>query len=177
VAELKVRLLQAFDAAFGGEPGLIARAPGRVNLIGEHTDYNDGFVLPMAIGCQTMIAARARQDGIIRLYAADQDLRSEFAIDAPILPDHEAPWSNYVRGVAFALLADGLALAGADIAIAGDVPQGAGLSSSASLEVAAGLALAATMTVPDLRWQASAPSMNLPDAIAGSWINWSRRTA
>jgi galactokinase len=149
VAELKLRLLQAFDAAFGGEPGLIARAPGRVNLIGEHTDYNDGFVLPMAIGCQTMIAARARQDGTIRLYAADQDMRSKFAIDAPILPDHDAPWSNYVRGVAFALLADGLALAGADIAIAGDVPQGAGLSSSASLEVATGLALAAMAGQPD----------------------------
>jgi galactokinase len=149
VAELKLRLLQAFDAAFGGEPGLIARAPGRVNLIGEHTDYNDGFVLPMAIGCQTVVAARARQDGTIRLYAADQDMRSEFAIDAPILPDHEEPWSNYVRGVACALLADGLELSGADIAIAGDVPQGAGLSSSASLEVATGLALAAMAGQPD----------------------------
>ncbi len=149
MTDLKSRLLQAFDTAFGGAPGLIARAPGRVNLIGEHTDYNDGFVLPMAIGVQTMVAARVRHDGIIRLYAADHASQSEFAIGAPIRPDHAAPWSNYVRGVAHALQSEGMALRGADIVIAGDVPQGAGLSSSASLEVAAGLALAALAGQPD----------------------------
>ncbi len=140
--DLKTRILARFDAAFAGAPDLIARAPGRVNLIGEHTDYNDGFVLPMAIGPQTMVAARARGDGIINLIAADLDKQTSFDVRGDIQPDAQSPWSNYVRGVAFALRADGLALRGADMMIAGNVPQGAGLSSSASLEVASGLALA-----------------------------------
>ncbi len=147
--ELKARLIAAFDAQFGGAPDLVARAPGRVNLIGEHTDYNDGFVLPMAIGWQTMVAARARGDGLVRLHAVDLGARTEFSVDAPIKPDPRAPWSNYVRGVTQVLIEDGLALTGADIVIAGDVPQGAGLSSSASLEMASGLALAALAGVPD----------------------------
>ena len=143
MTNLQTRVSGAFDAHFGGMPDLIARAPGRVNLIGEHTDYNNGFVLPMAIGCGTMVAARRRGDGQVRLLAADLDnATTAFAIDAPIQPSSDAPWSNYVRGVAHALIADGLALGGADIAIAGDVPKGAGLSSSASLEVAIGLAFA-----------------------------------
>lgn len=97
----------------------------------------------MAIGCGTMVAARRRGDGEVRLLAADLDNQeSSFAIDAPIRPAPEAPWSNYVRGVAHALIADGLALTGADIVIAGDLPKGAGLSSSASLELAIGLAFA-----------------------------------
>jgi galactokinase len=145
------RLLSAFSRSHGGAPDLIARAPGRVNLIGEHTDYNDGFVLPMAIGCQTRIAARKRQDGMITLVAADLgDARSSFSVDAPILPDAEEPWSNYARGVAHALHVQGLGLAGADVVIAGDVPQGLGLSSSASFEVAFGLALAALCGQPGI---------------------------
>lgn len=143
MVDLQARLQSAFEATYGGSPELIVRAPGRVNLIGEHTDYNDGFVLPMAIGWQTMVAAKARQDGLIRLHTADLRSASAFLISEPIHPDADAPWSNYVRGVAHALMEGGLALTGCDIAIAGDVPQGAGLSSSASLEVASGLALAA----------------------------------
>jgi galactokinase len=150
VPDLHSRLLRAFDATYdGGAPDLVARAPGRVNLIGEHTDYNDGFVLPMAIGWQTMVAARVRDDHVIRLHAVDLNARTEFAINAPIRPDPDAPWSNYVRGVAHALMADGLELNGADMAIAGDVPQGAGLSSSASLEMASSLALAALAGEPN----------------------------
>jgi galactokinase len=150
VADLKIRVLTAFDAHFGGTPQLLARAPGRVNLIGEHTDYNDGFVLPMAISGETMVAARRRDDGMVRLLAVDFDgARSAFSIAAPIVPDAAAPWSNYIRGVAHALLSDGVALSGADIVIAGSVPRGAGLSSSASLELAVGLALAALAGVPD----------------------------
>ncbi len=149
VGDLRDRLLAAFGTTYGGEPDIVARAPGRVNLIGEHTDYNDGFVLPMAIGWQTMVAARRRRDGVIRLTAVDLGSSAEFATDAPIQPDAISPWSNYVRGVAHALLADGLALTGADIAISGDVPQGAGLSSSASLEIASGLAFATLAGRPD----------------------------
>jgi galactokinase len=149
VIDLKTRLLNSFDTHFGGVPDVMARAPGRVNLIGEHTDYNDGFVLPMAIGCETMVAARRRQDSMIHLRAADFGAQAQFSIAAPIMPCADAPWSNYVRGVAHALQSDGLALCGADIAISGTIPKGAGLSSSASLEVATGLALAALAGAPD----------------------------
>jgi galactokinase len=149
VTDLRARLLDAFVATYGGMPDVIARAPGRVNLIGEHTDYNDGFVLPMAIDRQTMVAARGRDDGMIRLHAVDLASHDQFSVQASIQPEPSATWSNYIRGVAHALIADGLALSGADIAIAGDVPHGAGLSSSASLEVAVGLALAALAGQPD----------------------------
>jgi galactokinase len=143
-------LIEVFRTQFGEAPELIARAPGRVNLIGEHTDYNDGFVLPCAISRQTMVAARRRNDRQVRIIAGDLGgATTEFSLAAPITPDDAAPWSNYVRGVADGLLADGLDMSGADLAIMGDMPQGAGLSSSAALENAAGLALAALAGKPD----------------------------
>jgi galactokinase len=129
--------IAAFAQAFGGAATHLVQAPGRVNLIGEHTDYNDGFVLPCAIDRGTVIAARRRSDATVRVVAADfGGARSEFRIDTTIAPSADAPWSNYVRGCVQQLLGQGLALTGAELAIAGDVPQGAGLSSSASLEVA-----------------------------------------
>jgi galactokinase len=113
------------------------QAPGRVNLIGEHTDYNDGFVLPCAIDRGTAVAASARDDMTVRVVAADLgEAVDEFRLDAPIVANAGAPWADYVRGSVKHLLAHGAALRGADLAISGDVPQGAGLSSSASLEVA-----------------------------------------
>lgn len=137
-------LTALFGATFGGLPELIARAPGRVNLIGEHTDYNDGFVLPCAISRQTLVAARRRDDRQVRAVAGDLGgVETSFALDTPIRPDAAAPWSNYLRGMADGLQAAGLDLPGADLAILGDMPRGAGLSSSAALENAAGLALAA----------------------------------
>lgn len=143
-------LHQLFRDTFGASPELAARAPGRVNLIGEHTDYNDGFVLPCAISRQTMVAARRRDDGQVRIVAGDLGgATTTFSLAAPIDPDSIAPWSNYVRGVADGLLQTGLDLPGADLAIIGDMPQGAGLSSSAALENAAGLALAALAGQPD----------------------------
>jgi galactokinase len=145
------RLLTLFCAQFDALPSLVTRAPGRVNLIGEHTDYNDGFVLPMAISRQTMVAIRPRGDAVIRLVAGDLDgARADFRLDAPITPDPAHGWSNYVRGVAALLQEQGLDLIGADIAILGDMPQGAGLSSSAALENAVGLALAAVAGRPDI---------------------------
>ena len=115
----------------------ISRAPGRVNLIGEHTDYNDGFVLPCAIDYQTMIAASPRSDLVVRVLALDMNNeQDEFVISKAISPSTEKPWSNYIRAVVQMLLADGFDLTGADLVISGNVPQGAGLSSSASLEVA-----------------------------------------
>lgn len=142
-----------FRATFGGEPAAVARAPGRVNLIGEHTDYSEGFCLPCAIDRETLVAWRPRDDGQVHVLACDQaGALDSFRLESgPLQPTTSQPWANYVRGTLAAMAADGLALAGADIAIAGNVPLGAGLSSSASLEVAVatafqqrlGLALAA----------------------------------
>ena len=137
VTTLRQRVEASFAAAFDARPQAVVRAPGRVNLIGEHTDYNDGFVLPCAINYETLVAGRLRDDQRVRVVAADYgNAIDEFRLDAPITPRTDLPWANYVRGVVKMLLEHGLPLRGADLAIAGDVPQGAGLSSSASLEVA-----------------------------------------
>jgi len=118
------------------------RAPGRVNLIGEHTDYNDGFVLPMAIDRETCVAALARPDRRVRVYSLNLDERAEFDLDRPGERERGI-WLDYIEGVARALERRGVQLGGADLVITSDVPVGAGLSSSAALEVSAGLALAA----------------------------------
>ena len=131
------RVLSSFVDAYGQPPQTIVRAPGRVNLIGEHTDYNDGFVLPCAIDYETLVAATARDDTRLRVVAADYgDSVDEFRLDAPITARPDVPWANYVRGVVAMLQQRSGTLRGAEIAIAGNVPQGAGLSSSAALEVA-----------------------------------------
>lgn len=128
-----------FSRAFGAAPQHILQAPGRVNLIGEHTDYNDGFVLPCAIDYRTLVAARARKDDTVRVVAADYaGERDEFSLGEAISPHASQTWCNYIRGVLRQLLARGLRPGGADLLVTGDVPQGAGLSSSASLEVAVG---------------------------------------
>jgi galactokinase len=147
---MKQALDQLFRTEFGAAPTLFARAPGRVNLIGEHTDYNDGFVLPCAISKQTMVAVRPRDDRLVNIVAGDLDgAKTSFGLDA-IAPDDAAPWSNYVRGMASLLQAEGFDLPGVDMAILGDMPQGAGLSSSAALENASGLAFAALAGQPDI---------------------------
>ena len=139
-----------FRDSFGVSPTLATRAPGRVNLIGEHTDYNDGFVLPCAISKQTMVAVHPRDDGMVNIVAGDLNgTTTSFSLNTPILPDAAAPWSNYVRGMAALLQAEGVDLPGVDMAILGNMPQGAGLSSSAALENAAGLAFAAIAGQPD----------------------------
>lgn len=139
---LSAKVDAAFREHFGAAPDLIARAPGRVNLIGEHTDYNDGFVLPAAIGCETVIAARARQDGMVNLVAADfGNAVSSFDLDQPVTPDPAQPWSDYMRGMLVAMQAKGVVLRGADMVITGSIPKGSGLSSSASLSVATGFAM------------------------------------
>ena len=137
MSDLRQRTLASFTQAFGVAPQAAFRAPGRVNLIGEHTDYNDGFVLPCAIDYETQIAATPRDDATVRVVACDYgDALDEFRLDLPVVPRPDVPWANYVRGVLAMLQQDGVALRGADLAIAGNVPQGAGLSSSAALEVA-----------------------------------------
>ena len=134
----------AFADTFGSSPDLIVRAPGRVNLIGEHTDYNDGFVLPCAIGPSTMVAASARSDGQMHIVASDfGNAEDQFTLTPDLVRNTAQPWSDYVRGMIVALQGHGFALTGANIAIAGNLPKGAGLSSSASLEVAIGKAMLA----------------------------------
>ena len=136
---LKDKTQSLFADAFGYPATHTIQAPGRVNLIGEHTDYNDGFVLPCAIDYQTVISCAARDDRQVRVIAADYDNQiDEFSLDAPILSHDSQQWSNYVRGVVKHLQQRDRNFGGADLVISGNVPQGAGLSSSASLEVAVG---------------------------------------
>ena len=138
----KQTLTDLFTNTFGHQPTHFFQAPGRVNLIGEHTDYNDGFVLPCAIDYQAMIAVSPRDDQKVVATAHSYDGQvSEFDLSLPIAHSEEAFWSNYVRGVATVLLEKGMDLKGVNIAIIGNVPQGAGLSSSACLEVVTGLTL------------------------------------
>jgi galactokinase len=141
-AALNARVTATFAAAYGGQPTLVTRAPGRVNLIGEHTDYNDGFVLPCAIGPATMVAASKRNDGEIHIVAADFGNAAD-RFDLSAIPKAEQGWADYVRGMIDALQKAEFPITGANLAIAGNLPKGAGLSSSASLEVAVGQAMLA----------------------------------
>ncbi len=136
---LKDKTSSLFANTFGYPASHVIQAPGRVNLIGEHTDYNDGFVLPCAIDYQTVIACAARDDRKVRVIAADYDNETDtFSLDAPILSVEHQQWANYVRGVVKHLQKRNARFGGADLVISGNVPQGAGLSSSAALEVAVG---------------------------------------
>jgi len=129
------RVQTRFRAEFGDEPACIVRAPGRVNLIGEHTDYNDGFVFPMAIDRATFIALRPREDREVYAISLDMDDRREFALDALPSPT-ETEWIDYLVGVAWSLQERGYDLRGWEGVVGGDVPIGSGLSSSAALELA-----------------------------------------
>lgn len=136
---LKEKTASLFAEKFGYPATHLVQAPGRVNLIGEHTDYNDGFVLPCAIDYQTVISCAKRDDRTVRVIAADYENQTdEFSLDAPILSHESQQWSNYVRGVVKHLQKRDSHFGGVDMVISGNVPQGAGLSSSASLEVAVG---------------------------------------
>ena len=130
-----------FAERFGGQPDGLWRAPGRVNLIGEHTDYNEGFALPFAIQPAVYVAAAARTDGVLALVSRGYGPVIEVAT-TELEPGNPAGWAAYPAGMAWAMRAAGHALGGASIAIDADLPAGAGLSSSAALESATGLALA-----------------------------------
>jgi galactokinase len=133
------RLGERFTQLFDATPRIF-QAPGRVNLIGEHTDYNDGFVMPAAIGFCTRAAITPRQDRKLVVRSENFSEQLEFSLDD--LPEKgSGHWSDYVIGVAKTLSHSGAKLIGANLLIVGDIPQGAGLSSSASLEVAVGHAL------------------------------------
>ena len=138
-------LTACFEEIFGASPRIF-RAPGRVNLIGEHTDYNDGFVMPAAIEFYTWVAAAKRKDRVLEAYSDHYDERISMSLDELAGPPRKH-WSDFIRGVASVLQNAGYTLAGVNLVIHGEVPLGAGLSSSASLEVATALAFAALSRV------------------------------
>jgi galactokinase len=131
-------LRDRFRAQFGREPELVVRAPGRANLIGEHTDYSEGLVLPCAIDRATFVAAARREDGRVRVISEGFAAPAEFSAGAPV---RRGDWADYVQGPFFALAERGIAPPGLELAVASDLPRESGLSSSASLAVAVAFAL------------------------------------
>lgn len=129
------RLLQEYADHFGAAPEAGARAPGRVNLIGEHTDYNGGYVLPLAIDRETVVIGRVRPGQVLKLYAHNLGETATVDLAQPVR-SATTPWADYVAGVASAFQRAGHELPGGELLIAGDVPLGCGLSSSAALEMA-----------------------------------------
>lgn len=161
---LREKVIAAFPRYFEVRPEFLVRAPGRVNLIGEHTDYNDGFVLPLAIERAIWIALRPRADRQVRLASLDFEETATFSLDR--LAREDEGWIEYVKGVAWALQEAGYALRGWEGVLAGDIPVGAGLSSSAALEVAATRAFAA---VSGWTWEA-APMARLSQRAENEWV-------
>ena len=158
------QVAQTFDQRYGAAPAFLVRAPGRVNLIGEHTDYNDGFVMPMAIDRAAWIALRPSGDRKVTVEALDFGESDTFDLDH--LDRRPGSWVDYVRGVTWALQQHGYATAGWEGVMAGDVPVGAGLSSSAALELAVARAFGA---VADWPWDA--PRMALIGQYAeNKWV-------
>jgi galactokinase len=142
----QARCTAAFRRIFGAPPTHIIRSPGRVNLIGEHTDYNEGFVLPMAIDRAVWIALAARDERQVTVHALDVDQVAEFD---PGCAEHRGPqWAEYVRGVAWSLTQSGYVPSGWRGVFTSDLPQGAGLSSSAALELAVARAFAVASDLP-----------------------------
>lgn len=132
-------LRDTFSYSSGAEPRIF-RAPGRVNLIGEHTDYNDGFVFPVALALSTWVAIAAREDRRVHVRSLTIDKAAEFDLD-DIDQRARHDWTDYVRGLAITLERSGQRLAGAEMLIDSDIPLGSGLSSSAAIEMATGFAM------------------------------------
>lgn len=147
------QVAERFAELYGARPQGVWAAPGRVNLIGEHTDYNDGFVMPFALPHHTLAAVSRRDDGLLRLHSADMDGGvAALRLDA-LAPGTDPAWTAYPAGVVWALREAGHPVTGADIHLASTVPTGAGLSSSAALEVVIALALCDLYGLDLARWQ------------------------
>lgn len=136
-----------FEAAFDRHPTLVARAPGRINLIGDHTDYQEGFVLPAAIDRQIVVAAAPRRDRQLQVVTASYEDHHTIDLEG-LAPTGQTRWHDFVAGTAWAFMDSGHRLIGADLAIRTDLPIGAGLSSSAALEVAVARALCGLNDIP-----------------------------
>lgn len=137
---MNTRVRKEFERIHGHAPEGLWAAPGRINLIGEHTDYNDGFALPMALPQTAVLAARRRADGLLRLHSAQGDGRVTELRVADLAPGAVPGWARYPAGVVWALRERGLPVGGADLHVDSTVPTGAGLSSSAALECVVGVA-------------------------------------
>ena len=146
-------LRQQFKKLYNADPKVLTKGPGRIDLMGHHTDYNDGFVLPVAVSFEVLAAGKLRDDHTVRAYSTNFDSAVEFSID-DIEFDQIAKWSNYLRGMLVYLKEAGVELRGADLAVEGNVPVGSGLSSSAAIEMAVGTLFQAMigfeMSGPDL---------------------------
>ena len=136
LTELAQQTAQAFKQTYGRDPQWLAAAPGRVNLIGEHTDYNDGFVFPMAIERYTVVAAAPNRSDKVQLRSALGDQPATLDLSQPLKPFPNGAWANYPAGVIAGFVARGRSPGGLDVLIQSTVPLGSGLSSSAALEVA-----------------------------------------
>lgn len=161
---LQERVTTAFQEHFNAAPRYIVRAPGRVNLIGEHTDYNDGFVLPMAIDRATWIALSPRNDGHVEVHSLDFNESVEFSLAD--FKNEDAGWAEYIKGVAWALQEAGHRINGWNGVVAGDVPIGAGLSSSASIELATARAFAA---ISGVAWEPAKMAL-LSQKAENQWV-------
>lgn len=139
-------VIAEFRNQFSKQPACLIRAPGRVNLIGEHTDYNGGFVLPVAIEREIWLACSPQEGGTVTIYAATMSQMRTFSLEA-IQRDAACRWINYPQGVAAILQSEGFKLRGMEAVVMGDVPVGAGLSSSAAFEVAVALAFCAVSEI------------------------------
>ena len=161
--DVRREVLANFEGLYGRSPDLLVRAPGRVNLIGEHTDYNDGFVLPAAIDRELWIALRRRTDGQVLARSLDFG-EGRFSLEG--VSRGEDSWIEYLKGVAWALTKEGHRLSGWEGVLGGDVPIGAGLSSSAALEMAALRAFAAVSGIP---WKPKEMAL-LGQRVENEWI-------
>ncbi|MEU6253301.1 galactokinase [Streptomyces sp. NPDC047043] len=148
-----VQVRDGFVELYGTEPEGVWSAPGRVNLIGEHTDYNDGFVMPFALPHTAVAAVSRRADGVLRLHSADVEGGVVALRVDDLAPESDRNWTAYPAGVVWALREAGHAVTGADIHLSSTVPAGAGLSSSAALEVVIALALNDLYELGLQRWQ------------------------
>jgi galactokinase len=164
VAPLQQQVTGQFELRFGASPTVVVRAPGRVNLIGEHTDYNDGFVLPMAIDRAVWVALRPRDDTLVSVYSLNFHQAASFQLQA--IRRSAIGWVEYLKGVAWAQQQAGYCLRGWEGVLGGDLPVGAGLSSSAALELATARAFAAASNLP---W-AAIPMARLCQQAESQWV-------
>ncbi|EFL32705.1 galactokinase [Streptomyces viridochromogenes DSM 40736] len=171
---------ERFTELYGAEPHGVWAAPGRVNLIGEHTDYNDGFVMPFALPHTAVAAVSAREDGVLRLHSADVEGAAggvtELRLD-DLAPESDKNWTAYPAGVVWALREAGHAVTGADIHLASTVPSGAGLSSSAALEVVVALALNDLFSLGLRGWQLARLCQRAENVYVGAPVGIMDQTA
>ncbi|WP_121700919.1 galactokinase [Streptomyces sp. E5N298] len=168
---------ERFRELYGADPEGVWAAPGRVNLIGEHTDYNDGFVMPFALPHQAVAAVSRREDGVLRLHSADIDAGPVELRVADLMPGSDKSWTAYPSGVVWALREAGHELTGADVHLASTVPSGAGLSSSAALEVVVALALNDLYSLGLRGWQLARLCQRAENVYVGAPVGIMDQTA